>query len=92
MGPGKGRVALDKHPVRIVLTHEQTPAEQPDHFEGRCRNTVWKGNNKNHPDNSDDQFFPVYKLATQSITNKPKQKLTEDISYVCRSIHQATQT
>ena len=77
----------DKYLERLIPTHEQTPAEEPDHFKGRCRNAVWKGNDKNHPNNRDDEFFSVHKLATQSITNETKQKLTEDISNVRSSIH-----
>lgn len=43
-------------------THEQTPAKEPNHLKGRCRNTVWEGNDQNHSYYRDDEFFPVYKL------------------------------
>lgn len=73
--------------MEVKLTHEKTPAKEPNHFERRRWDTDWKRNNKDHSNDHIDEFFFVYKLATSSIVNKPERKSTEDISNVRSGIH-----
>lgn len=77
--------------VGTRLTHHKTPAKDPDHFQRRRGNAVRQSNHQHHSDDADDQFFPVYELATEPIPEQSEDELTENVADIGPRIHQTSQ-
>lgn len=72
-------------------THEQTPAENPDHLLVWRWDAVGQADDHDHTDDTDDEFLSVDESTTEGVSQETERDLTDDVTHVGSAIDATTE-